>query len=45
MLRQPVCKTIDTVITTACIENGYYLLHGERDYDAFEKHLGFCVAI
>ena len=39
-----VRKTIDTIIATSCIENGYTLLHKDRDFDAFEKHLGLSVA-
>jgi hypothetical protein len=33
-------KTIDTLIATRCIENGYELLHGNRDFDPFERYLG-----
>lgn len=33
-------KTIDTVIATRCIESGYTLLHSDRDFDPFVKHLG-----
>ena len=33
-------KTIDTVIATRCIVSGYELLHDDRDFDAFEEHLG-----
>jgi predicted nucleic acid-binding protein len=33
-------KTIDTVIATRCIESGYDLLHRDRDFDPFVKHLG-----
>jgi hypothetical protein len=40
-----VRKTIDTIIATWCIENGYALLHNDRDFDAFEQHLGLKVAI
>ena len=37
-------KTIDTVIATRCIVDGYELLHADRDFDAFEAHLGLrCV--
>ena len=37
-------KTIDTVIATRCIVSGYELLHNDRDFDPFEKHLGLrCV--
>ena len=35
-----VRKTIDTVIATRCIESGYDLLHDDRDFDPFAKHLG-----
>lgn len=35
-----VRKTIDTLIATWCIENDGTLLHNDRDFDAFEKHLG-----
>ena len=35
-----VRKTIDTVIATRCIESGFTLLHSDRDFDAFVKHLG-----
>ena len=40
-----VRKTIDTVIATRCIVSGYELLHNDRDFDAFETHLGLrCVS-
>ncbi len=39
-----VRKTVDTIIATSCIENGYVLLHNDRDFDAFERHLGLKVA-
>lgn len=40
-----VRKTIDTVIATRCIVSGHELLHSDRDFDAFEQHLGLsCVA-
>jgi len=35
-----VRKTIDTLIATWCIENDGILLHNDRDFDAFQKHLG-----
>jgi predicted nucleic acid-binding protein len=38
-----VRKTIDTVIATRCIESGYELLHSDRDFDPFAKHLGLRV--
>jgi len=48
MLRQAgitVRKTIDTLIATRCIESGYELLHEDRDFDPFVKHLGLRVVI
>ena len=39
-----VRKTIDTVIATRCIESGDDLLHSDRDFDPFAKHLGLRVA-
>jgi predicted nucleic acid-binding protein len=36
-------KTIDTLIATSCIENGLELLHSDRDFDPFVKHLGLQV--
>lgn len=38
-----VRKTIDCVIATRCIEDGISLLHCDRDFDAFEEHLGLRV--
>jgi predicted nucleic acid-binding protein len=35
--------TVDAVIATRCIADGYKLLHSDRDFDAFEKHLGLAV--
>jgi len=36
--------TIDVVLATRCIVSGYRLLHSDRDFDAFEEHLGLkCV--
>jgi predicted nucleic acid-binding protein len=41
-----VRKTIDTVIATRCILDGIELLHSDRDFDAFERHLGLrCVGV
>jgi hypothetical protein len=40
-----VRKTIDTVIATRCIESGYELLHEDRDFDPFVRHLGLRVVI
>ena len=36
-------KTVDMIVATWCIENGYDLLHSGRDFDAFAKHLGLQV--
>ncbi len=33
-------KTIDTLIATRCIEDGYSLLHSDRDFQPFERYLG-----
>ena len=38
-----VRKTIDTLIATRCVESNYALLHSDRDFDAFELHLGLQV--
>ena len=38
-----VRKTIDTLIATRCIKNGLKLLHDDRDFDPFVKHLGLQV--
>ena len=38
-----VRKAIDTVIATRCIESGYDLLHSDRDFDTFARHLGLRV--
>jgi predicted nucleic acid-binding protein len=40
-----VRKTIDTIIATRCIESGYDLLHCDRDFDPFVRHLGLRVVI
>lgn len=34
-----VRKTIDAMIATFCIENSFTLLHNDKDFDPFEKHL------
>ena len=38
-------KTIDTIIATRCIENGYTLLHSDRDFEPFVTHLGLRSAV
>jgi predicted nucleic acid-binding protein len=40
-----VRKTINTVIATRCIESGHELLHDDRDFDPFVKHLGLRVVV
>jgi predicted nucleic acid-binding protein len=35
--------TVDVIIATRCIEDGYRLLHSDRDFDAFEARLGLQV--
>lgn len=36
-------KTIDTIIATRCIVDGYELLHNDRDFEPFVVHLGLRV--
>ena len=38
-----VRKTIDTAIATRCITGGYRLLHSDKDFEPFVKHLGLRV--
>jgi predicted nucleic acid-binding protein len=38
-----VRKTIDCLIATFCLTEGYSLLHRNRDFGAFERHLGLRV--
>jgi predicted nucleic acid-binding protein len=38
-----VRRTIDCLIATFCLVEGYSLLHSDRDYDPFEAHLGLKV--
>ena len=48
LLRQAgvtVHKTIDSIIATWCIESGSDLLHSDRGFDPFVKHLGLRVAV
>ena len=35
-----VRSSIDVLVASFCIENGYELLHRDRDFDAFEQHRG-----
>ncbi len=36
-------KTIDVIIATFCIENNYFLLHNDKDFDSMEQYLGLKV--
>jgi predicted nucleic acid-binding protein len=36
-------RTIDCLIATLCIERGFALLHRDKDFDEFERHLGLVV--
>ncbi len=38
-----VRTTVDCMIATVCLEGGHSLLHRDRDFDAFERHLGLQV--
>lgn len=37
-------KTADTLIATRCIEDGLTLLHADKDFVPFSRHLGLRVA-
>lgn len=39
-----VRKMIDSIIATRCIAGQYELLHDDRDFDGYAKHLGLRVA-
>ena len=39
-----ISKTIDLLIGTFCIENGYPLLHNDRDFQPMVEHLGLMTA-
>jgi predicted nucleic acid-binding protein len=38
-----VRKTIDVIIATFCIVNGFELIHNDRDFDPMKEHLGLMV--
>jgi len=38
-----VRKTIDCLIATFCLENGFPLLHNDSDFEPFEESLGLMV--
>ncbi len=35
--------TVDILIATRCLTDGFRLLHSDRDFDAIEQHLGLSV--
>ena len=35
-----VRKTVDCLIATWCIEQGVSLLHSDKDFEPFERHMG-----
>ena len=35
--------TVDVLIATRCLADGLRLLHSDRDFDAFDEHLGLRV--
>jgi predicted nucleic acid-binding protein len=38
-----VRKTIEVIIATFCVENGFQIIHNDRDFDPMEKYLGLSV--
>ena len=36
-------NSVDLIIGTFCVEHGHQLLHRDRDFDHFERHLGLRV--
>ena len=40
-----VRKTIDVIIATFCIENGFALLHCDRDFEPFRHHMDLRTAL
>lgn len=38
-----VRKTVDCLIATLCIQQGWPLLHSDRDFNGFARHLGLQV--
>lgn len=38
-----VRKTMDVIIATFCIENGFALIHNDRDFNPMEQYLGLKV--
>ena len=42
---QTIRGTMDLIIATRCLSDGLRLLHSDRDFDAFEEHLGLRVVV
>lgn len=40
---ETVRKMVDCLIATFCLADGHTLLHRDRDFDVFERHLGLLV--
>src|SRR5699024_175322 len=40
-----ICKTVDTLIATRCIQDGLALLYSDRDFDPFVTYLGLRSAL
>jgi predicted nucleic acid-binding protein len=40
-----VRSTVDAIIATYCIDEGFPLLHADRDFEPFERHLGLRPAL
>lgn len=40
---ETVRKMVDCLIATFCLLDGHTLLHRDRDFDVFERHLGLLV--
>jgi predicted nucleic acid-binding protein len=38
-----VRKTIDVIIGTFCADNGFGLIHNDRDFDLMAKHIGLAI--
>ena len=39
-----ICRTIDVIIASYCIDEGLPLLHNDRDFHPFHQHLGLRAA-
>lgn len=40
-----ICKSINALIATRCLESDYALLYSDRDFDPFVEHLGLSSAM